>query len=95
VTTPYEELIGFVESNGIARYEAEHAVRRCAMAIALRGAATYAGGGFIMYFMNMNPASAIGYGAMSFGVGAAYGLAKAPQCREVREAIRFWNTAPI
>lgn len=89
----HDELIDMVVQSGVSRPEAEHAVRRCAFAMAKQGALVYTGSALLMYFMNTNPASAIGYGTLSFGAGAAHALIKSPDCEDVRKAARFWSTA--
>jgi hypothetical protein len=90
--SPYDELVEFVAQSGISQAEAEHAVRRCATAMLAQGAATYVAGSAVMYFMNMTIPSAFSYGTLALGAGAVHAVAKSPQCSEVREAIRFWNT---
>ena len=93
MNSPYEELIDFVVSSGISRTEAEHGVRMCALAMAKNGAAAYFGTGAVVYFMSMNPATAVPYLVGAAAVGAGYGLAKSPQCQEVRDALRYWSAA--
>ena len=93
--SPYEQLIEAIVETGVSEVEAQHAARRCAMAMAKQGAVGYLGGGAFAYFMAMNPASAVPYAIAGLAGGAAYALIKSPQCSEVREAIRFWNTAPL
>jgi hypothetical protein len=89
----YNDLVSFVADQGLSEGEAEHAIRRCLMAMAKYGIGAYAGAGAVAYFMNMTPASAVGFGLLTVGGGAAVGLMKSPQCSEVRGAVRFWNTA--
>jgi hypothetical protein len=94
MSSPYEDLIRAITETGISRAEAEHAARRCAMAMAKGGLLGYAGGSIAFgYFMAMNPATAIPYLLVSTAVGGGYALTKSPQCSEVRDAISFWNTA--
>lgn len=90
--SPYEQLIGAIESNGVDRYEAEHAARKCAAAMAKYGVLAYSSGAVLMYFLNMTPAGPAS-AAMAFGAGAGYALIERPECERVREAVRFWNTA--
>ena len=89
----YDELIDFVTDSGIPRSEAEHAVKRSALAMARYSIGTYAAGGAVTYLLSMNPTTALPYLVTAAAGGAAYGLAKAPQCEEVRTAIRYWSTA--
>jgi hypothetical protein len=93
MSAPYDDLIDAVTNTGISRAEAEHAVRRCAMAMAKGGLVGYTAGGAFAYFMAMNPATSIPYLLVSTAAGGGYALAKSQQCSEVREAINFWNTA--
>jgi len=93
MSTPYEELVSTIVDSGIPRPEAEHAVRRCGIAMAKQGAAVYTGSALLIYFMNTNPASAIGYSTLAVGAGAGHALLKSPDCEEVREAVKFWNHA--
>lgn len=89
----YDDLLAFVRESGLDDEEARHAVRRCAITMAKNGAGAYLGAGAIAYFMNMNPASAMGFAAVTFGSGAAYALATSPSCGDVRKAVFFWRTA--
>jgi hypothetical protein len=91
--TPYQELVDTIVESGVSRAEARHAVNSCALAMAKQGTVAYTGSALLMYFMNTNPASAIGYGTAAFGAGAAHALIKSPDCREVRRAVRFWTHA--
>ncbi len=91
--TTYEELVSTIVDSGVSRLEAEHAVRRCGFAMARQGAAVYTGSALLMYFMNTNPVSAIGYGTVALGAGAGHALLKSPDCEEVRQAVQFWNFA--
>jgi len=91
----YDELIDFVTKSGIPPADAEFAVRQCALAMAKRGIGAYTAGGAVAYFMSMNPSTAIPFLIGTTAVGAASGLVNAPQCEEVREAIRYWTKAQI
>jgi hypothetical protein len=91
----YDELIDFVTKSGISQGEAEFAVRQCALAMTKRGIQTYMAGGAIAYFMSMNPSTAIPFLIGSAAVGAGSALVNAPQCEEVREAVRYWTKAQI
>ena len=93
--SPYDQLIQAIADTGISEAEAQHAARRCSLAVAKGGLTGYFGGGAFAYFLAMNPASAVPCAVAGLGIGAGYALAKSPQCSEVRDAIRFWNTAPI
>ena len=93
MASPYEQLIQAIVDTGVSEAEARHAAQRCALAMATRGIVIYAGAGAFTYFMSMNPATAIPYWVGGLAVGAGSALAKSPSCSEVREAIRFWNTA--
>jgi hypothetical protein len=95
MNSPYEHLIEFVTNAGLSEDEARHAVRQCAWAMAKKGAVSYVAGGAISYFMLMNPTTAIPYTVGATAAGAAFGLAKAPECSQIREAIRFWSTVPF
>jgi hypothetical protein len=95
MASPYDDLIQAITATGVSEVEARHAARRCAIAMAKNGAMGYLGGGAFAYFMAMNPAAAIPFLVGGAAIGAGYAFAKAPQCSEVREAVRFWNTAPI
>lgn len=96
MSTPCDQLIQSITDTGVAESEAQqHAARRCALATARGGASGYVGGGALSCFLAMNPASAVPYAVVGLGVDAAYALVKSPQCSQVREAIRFWNTAPL
>jgi hypothetical protein len=89
----YDDLLGFMRDQGFTDLEAQHAVKRCVIAMAKHGAGAYAGAGAIAFFMNMTPASAMGFATVTLAGGAAHGLATSPQCKDIREAISFWNTA--
>jgi hypothetical protein len=91
----YDELIDSIMATGISEEEARNAARRCAMAMGRHAAVGYAGGGALGFFLQMNPATALPYLVGGLALGAGHGLAKAPQCAEVRQAIGFWNTARI
>ena len=91
MSSPYEDLIDQITATGISRQEAEYAARRCAMAMLKNGVVGYGGAGVLTYFLRMSPTTAV----LGFAVGAGYTLAESPQCSEVREAIRFWNPAPL
>ncbi|MBS0396597.1 MAG: hypothetical protein JSR54_18400 [Proteobacteria bacterium] len=93
MASPYEELISSITAAGVPEVEARHAARRCAMAMAATGAVGAAAGMAFAFFMSRNPVASIPQGLVGGAVGAGYALIKAPQCAEVREAIRFWNTA--
>jgi hypothetical protein len=91
MSSPYDDLIDQIAATGISRKEAEYAARRCTMAMLKNGVVGYGGAGLLTYFLRMSPGPAL----VGFAVGAGYGFVKSPQCSEVREAIRFWNTAPL
>jgi hypothetical protein len=91
MASPYDQLIQSIVETGLTEDEARIAARRCVLAMAKQGIAGYAGGGALAYFLAMSPGIAVG--AMTLGAGHA--LAKSPQCSDVRQAIRFWNTAPL
>lgn len=91
----YDDLIAFITKQGVSEQEAAHAVRRCVIAMGRHGLAAYGSAGAIAYFLNMNPASAMGFATAAIGSGAAIGFASAPQCSEVRSAIAFWGTSPL
>ena len=93
--SPYEELVSKIVDNGVSRPEAEHAVRICGSAMAKQGIAVYSGSALLMYFMNTNPVSAFGYGALALGTGAGHALLKSPDCEEVRQAVQFWSHARL
>jgi hypothetical protein len=92
MATPKEELLTAIQEKGVTRSEAEQAIKRCVMATAKQGAATYAGGGLLLYFLSMPP-SALAYGTVAFGAGATHPLSKSPSCNKVRIAIQFYNRA--
>jgi hypothetical protein len=89
----YDQLAEFIEQqDGISREEAEHAIRRCALAMSLTGFAGWeAGAGAVAYFLN--PGVMMVGGVVGAGAGAYQAYKRAPQCSEVRDAIRYWNTA--
>jgi hypothetical protein len=89
----YNDLISSVSESGLAEEEAKHAVRRCVLAMAKGGFVGYTAMGALAYFMSMNPATALPYLLVSTSGGAAYQLAKSPQCEDVRKAVFFWNSA--
>ena len=95
MTSLYDQLIQAIIETGVSEAEAQHAVRRCALAMAKQGAAGYLGGGALSYFLAMNPGTAVPYlvGGVAFGAGHA--LVASAQCSEVREAIKFWSTTAI
>ncbi len=91
----YDDLMGFVTDSGVPRSEAEHAVRQCVWAMVKYGAASYYGAGAIAIFMSMTIPSGVAFATYAAGAGAVAGFARAPQCAEIRERLRFWQTAPI
>ena len=95
MASPYDQLIQAIVDTGVSEAEAQHAARRCAMAMAKQGAVGYLGGGALSYFLAMNPGTALPYLVGGLAIGAGHALVKSPQCSEVREAIQFWNLAPI
>ena len=95
MSSKYDELVSFVGNQCISEYEADHAIRRCIAAMAKNGIASYAGASAVAYFMNMTPASAVGFGVTTFTLGAGYAVVNSPKCSEVRSTIHFWNTEPI
>jgi hypothetical protein len=94
MTKAYQPLLDMLVDTGLSESEAEHAVRRCATAMAKQGIATYTGAGALAYFLNMNPASGMSFAVLAVGAGAGHALATSPSCGDVRKAIGFWNTAP-
>ena len=95
MASPYEQLIQAITETGIPETEARHAASSCAVAMAKQGAVGYLGGGAFSYFLAMNPGTAVLYLVGGVTVGAGHALFTSPQCSEVREAIRFWNTASL
>ncbi len=95
MANPYEQLIQAIVETGVSEAEAQHAARRCAMAMVKKGFAGYIGGGALSYFLAMNPSTAIPYLVGGIALGAGHALVKSPQCSEVREAINFWNVTAI
>ena len=105
MTSPYEHLIAAIVETGISEGEARHAARRCAFAMAKGGGVGYTTGYALAYFLApvgatpitvlpyMGAASTIMAGATLAGAGTAF--ARAPQCSQVREAIRYWSFAKI
>jgi hypothetical protein len=93
MSSAYDGLIERITDSGISRSEAEHAARRCALAMAKGGVFGYTAAGAFAYFMAMNPTTALPYLVGSTVVGSGYQLLKSPECSEVRKAISFWNTA--
>jgi hypothetical protein len=95
MTKAYQPLLDMLVETGISEAEAEHAVRRCATAMAKQGVTAYASAGALAYFMNMTPASGVSFAITTMSLGAGHALLKSPSCGEVRNAIGFWNTAPF
>jgi hypothetical protein len=91
--SPYEQLIQAIAETGVSEVEAQHAARRCAIAMAKQGIAGYAAGGALSYFLAMNLTTAVPYLVGSTALGAGHALMKSPQCSDVRRAIQFWSTA--
>jgi hypothetical protein len=90
----YEELAQFIEEqDGISREEAEHAIRRCAAAMASQGLVYGVAGAAIVGFLTKNPIAALGSGVVAGAGGAVLAPFNAPQCSEIRDAIRHWNSA--
>jgi hypothetical protein len=95
MASPYDQLIQAIIDTGVSEAEAQHAARRCAMAMAKQGVAGYLGGGALSYFLAMNPGTAVPYLVGGVVLGAGHALVTSVQCSEVREAIKFWNTTAI
>jgi hypothetical protein len=91
----YDQLIQEIKETGLTEAEAKHAARRCATAIALRGATGWAAGSLLGIFLAKNVAVAmpLAIGGTVLGVGNA--LVKSPQCSKVRDAVKFWNKVGI
>lgn len=95
MSTPYEDLVQFIESNGVTEAEGEHALRRCLIAMGKAGLVGYASGGAISYFMTMNPATVFPFLTATTAAGAGYALVNSPSCSEVREAVAYWRAANL
>lgn len=88
----HKELHDLLKAHGLSGAEADNAIQNCMKAMAKGAVATYFAGSAIMYFMNTNPASAVGYGSIALGMGAGRAFLNSDQCSRVRQAVDFWTT---